>query len=90
MFVLIYLIQSSLFNLDLHKKRELNFMATNRKVERETIILVEDVVADSKHIEPDQVGTLTSLAASETRSTTILTISSNIFKNRALEHTFRL
>ena len=41
-------------------------MGTNKTVEKKAIIFVIDVVAYSKHIEQDQVGALTSLAACET------------------------
>ena len=50
----------------MYKKRGMNFMGTNKTVEKKAIIFVTDVVAYSKHIEQDQVGALTSLAACET------------------------
>ena len=41
-------------------------MATNGTKERKAIIFAADVVAYSKHMEQDQLGTLNSLAACET------------------------
>ena len=41
-------------------------MATNGTKERKAIIFAADVVAYSKHIEQDQLGTLNSLATCET------------------------
>ena len=40
-------------------------MATKKTIERKAIIFAADVVAYSKHMEQDQVGTLNSLAACE-------------------------
>ena len=54
-------------------------MATNGTKERKAIIFAADVVAYSKHIEQDQLGTLNSLAACET-----------IIKNLFQKHNARL